>query len=160
MREIFVDLDGVLADCHGGYLRQFNEHIHEVPDAVWQANIASDPDFYFNLELLPGADEFFSGLRQFAPIILSSVAAHGFIPNARAKRAWVKKHLGVGVPFYPCRGGTNKPAYMHQAADILVDDYKKNIDAWNNHGGYGVLFEGDYNETRSIIFRTIVHGVV
>ena len=34
----------------------------------------------------------------------------------------------------------DKPMHMIAKGDILIDDHKKNIDAWNAAGGNGILF--------------------
>ena len=153
-KQIFIDLDGVLADMKGGLLELFSGN-KPADDIMW-ARIAEDKDYFFNLKPLEGAIKFFFDLEEFfhTPIVLTAAPQIAFLQAALAKKRWVYKHLGVDVNFIPIRGGLNKVQYIKKPGDVLIDDWKKNIYNWEKYGGIGILHEGDFKET----FDKVIHN--
>lgn len=47
--------------------------------------------------------------------------------------------LGADTVVLPVMGGSNKPLFMHQAGDILIDDFRRNTEAWAAAGGRAIL---------------------
>lgn len=135
MTEIFVDLDGVLADFDTGvriltgrtpeaYQRQHG------PASFWTL-LARTPQFYTTLPPHPDGPSIWVAIRQFKPTILSGVP-HGTWA-APQKRAWVDKYLGPHVPLITCMSH-EKADYAHPG-DILIDDRAKTGPAWEAAGG-------------------------
>lgn len=138
---LFLDLDGVLADFDGGFPRIFGFDHREVPKArMWEA-IATDPDFFAKLEPFAGARAFFDIVRPLRPVILTSASESMFRVAAKAKHAWVRRHLCADVLVLPVRDGLDKAAFVQDRGDVLVDDYGKNCDAWRAAGGLPIKHE-------------------
>ena len=141
--EIYVDMDGVLADFFGEWAKLMKvDHFskidkeHKIGDAL-QA-IRDKDEFWLNLPLLPQAKQLLSVIKQIKGEynICSSPLADD--PNSEPhKREWIKKNLA----FFPPKEviiTSNKPEYATQqdgTPNILIDDYGVNVDAWEAAGG-------------------------
>ena len=141
--EIYVDMDGVLADFFGEWAKLMKvDHFskidkeHKIGDAL-QA-IRDKDEFWLNLPLLPQAKQLLSVIKQIKGEynICSSPLADD--PNSEPhKREWIKKNLA----FFPPKEVIithNKPEYATQqdgTPNILIDDYGVNVDAWEAAGG-------------------------
>lgn len=141
MRQLFIDLDGVMADMDGTYEKMWgirlNRHMTSDPPNMWE-NIKGADRFYYNLPLMPDAMELWDGALKLHPnpAILTGVSVH--TPDADAdKRAWVAKHLGAHVPVYT---SLSKNKRDHgKPGDVLVDDWFKWQHRWVDMGGLFVL---------------------
>lgn len=139
MRQLFLDSDGVLADFNavadpivGGNAREVKDRIGE--DAFWK--IFEDlPDFYGSLPLMPEAMKLYEGLKHFYPVILTGTPRPWAAPQ---KKAWVMKHF-PHVTVTTCRSA-DKYKFMRDG-DIIVDDYLKYRDLWEEHGGIFIHFQ-------------------
>lgn len=156
---VFLDLDGVMADFDGRFPEQFGVDHREgmTKKRMWQY-INSVPDFFTNLPPMPGALHFFNRIEGLNPIILTACPSSNYAEVARQKRAWVRKHLGPNTRVLPVNGSESKPLFMHAAGDILIDDWRKNTEAWDAAGGRAILHRGDWNKTHaklSTFLRTI-----
>ncbi|MBL7951758.1 MAG: hypothetical protein JNM62_08555 [Flavobacteriales bacterium] len=138
MPQLFLDLDGVLADFEGGA-----EKLLRMPAKAFQAKhgqgpfwkkLATAPDFYGTLDLLPDAHELMDGVRHLDPIILTGLPIGKWAEPQ--KRAWVQRHFpGVEVITTLAR---NKYTYC-SPDDVLVDDQERYAEAWENAGGIFIL---------------------
>lgn len=52
---------------------------------------------------------------------------------------WIDQHLGPRIKVICCKS-KDKPKFMHNQGDILIDDFEKNINNWTYHGGVGILY--------------------
>ena len=141
--EIYVDMDGVLADFFGEWAKLMKvDHFskidkeHKIGDAL-QA-IRDTDEFWLNLPMLPQAKQLLSVIKQIKGEynICSSPLADD--PNSEPhKREWIKKNLA----FFPPKEVIithNKPQYATKedgTPNILIDDFGKNVDAWEAAGG-------------------------
>jgi 5'(3')-deoxyribonucleotidase len=137
---VFTDCDGVLSDFLGRF-----EALHGKPfehfNTTWcWEQITADPDYYFKLEKLPGADEYWQAIKPFNPTVLTGCPRPpGYDAAAGAKQRWVAKHLGANVPVITCMS-KDKPLHMVNPGDILIDDHARNVNAWRKAGGTAILF--------------------
>lgn len=105
---------------------------------MW-AHINAHPTFFRDLPLMAGAIEFFRSIEAMPPIILTACPKSNYAHVARQKREWVREHLSPTVQVLPVMGSTNKPLFMHARGDILIDDYRRNTEAWEAEGGVAIL---------------------
>lgn len=146
---LYLDLDGVMADFDHGFERLFGmsnrefrqKHGEQADDVMWPV-ILERPDFFRALPPTHGAKAFLRELHDAGfpqPIILTACPKTSYESAARQKREWVREHLGAHLTVLPVMGGRNKPLFMHDAGDVLIDDHRRNIEVWRAEGGVGIL---------------------
>lgn len=164
---IFLDLDGVMADLEGHYLSVFGHTMTDAPsrNQMWR-NIDGHEDFWLNIPVMRGGKEFYTWLlaqcyHHGAELCILTAAPD--VPGkheaiARHKKQWVKQNLG-DVMVLPVYGSERKPMFLQNEGDILIDDWKKNIAAWEAEGGVGIKHVGeDFVSTRLNIINAIGAG--
>ncbi len=134
MTQLYLDMDGVLADFDTGYRQRFGRQSDKLLDDVdWNA-VRRTPGFYRDLPPMPDLDELWDGVKHLDPIILTGVpkSVDEALDN---KREWVKRWLG-SVPMVGC---LSKDKCLHgKPGDVLIDDWEKHKDAWTAMGGHWI----------------------
>lgn len=159
----YFDMDGVLVDFCGSIKPIFgldvndNQSLYkfiEKPDEdKMKETILNTKDFWFNLIPIDENLKFFKysvEMAKFFPNInirvLTSIGSNN--SNAYAEKAmegklkWFNKHLkstDIDIPLI-----FEKNKYIHAKSskyNILIDDYKKNCDAWKNYGGTALFID-------------------
>jgi hypothetical protein len=133
-RQLFLDCDGVLADFDSGATailgmapRAFEKR-HGL-GRFW-AKLASAPDFYFSLPLLPGATDLFEAVKHLDPVILTGLPQGNWAADQKVR--WAAQHFpGTRIITTMARNKRNhgKPG------DVLVDDMLKHAGLWEEMGG-------------------------
>ncbi len=133
-RQLFLDLDGVLADFDGFIEKELgieNNRDNERPD-FWDNLRAYRGRLYYDMPPLPGAKDLFQALASYKPIILTGCPWS--LPSAASdKRQWVAEHIDPDVHVITCRS-RSKWRYGLRG-DILVDDWTKYQGLWEEMGG-------------------------
>ena len=142
--EIFVDMDGVLADFFGEWAKLMDvDHWSEIgKDNVPQAldKIRQTKNFWLDLPMTNNAKQLLGLIKDVKGEykILSSPLPDD--PNSEPhKREWIKNNLD----FFPPADiiiTHDKAKYATQqdgTPNILIDDYGVNIQSWEAAGGYG-----------------------
>lgn len=140
--QLFVDLDGVLADFDG-----FIESLGIVSDrdgpdrpGFWDDLRAYPGRLYYDMKPMPQARDLWNKLKGFKPMILTGVPWS--IPNAaNDKRQWVEEMVDPDT-FVVCCKSRNKRLYA-KAGDVLVDDWTKYKDLWEDMGGKFIHYTGN-----------------
>ena len=152
-RQLFVDLDGVLADFDRHYRDLFGIDPRRVRhtkdraelDLFWD-RIRQHGDFFSGMPMMRGARRLWTYCREMHPnpIILTGVP-HS-IPGVEAqKRAWVARHLTPRVEVICC---PSRDKCLHaRPGDVLIDDLATFRDRWEAAGGIFLLFEGRVDAT-------------
>ncbi len=135
MRQIFLDLDGVLADFDAASIALFGKHPRRAEQVLgtpefWR-HIQLAGSFYRGLALTSDAMKLYRAVAHLSPIILTGVPAGGWAEEQ--KIAWVEQHF-PGVKVITCRA-REKFLYMRHPGDVLVDDYLKYKELWEQAGG-------------------------
>jgi 5'-nucleotidase len=145
---LFLDLDGVMADFDGGFPVKFGFDHRDVPDKVMWDAIEKDGKFFRELPPCAGALDFFESVKHLQPVILTACPPSNFEDVAEQKRAWVRTHLGADVPIVFTPGGKTKSLFMHRTGDVLIDDFERNLERWQEAGGFGIWHYGDFKTTK------------
>jgi 5'(3')-deoxyribonucleotidase len=149
---LYLDMDGVLADFFGAWAPDLGgtswEDIKHRSDADKAASIrrlSQDArivrDFFQNLKILPGGVQLLAWLSQNkAPFTILSSPLQGRNADAsiEGKRLWLADQ---GLSRVPAIFSREKYRYATQpdgTANILIDDYGKNITAWTEAGGQAI----------------------
>ncbi len=146
--EIYVDMDGVLADFFGEWTKLMNvDHWSKIDnDGLPQAlqKIRDTDEFWLRLPMLPQARELLSLIKNIKGEynICSSPLADD--PNSEPhKRQWIEKNLS----FFPPKNIhiTHDKAQFAKNADgtpnILIDDFGRNVRQWEAAGGIGFKYK-------------------
>lgn len=132
--QVYVDLDGTLADFDSHYEKLFGVRPDKAADNVDWSKVASVAGFYADMPLMPDAEELWSFVNRgtIKPIILTGVPKS--IEAAEVdKRAWVKQHLGPKVEVITC--ASRFKCLVAKPRDILIDDWDKYRHLWLGAGG-------------------------
>lgn len=137
MTQVYVDLDGVLADFDTQYFRVFrqapNRDAAEPPD-MWE-RIRASGNFFLEMQPMRDAADlwkFVQALKK-KPVILTGTPPS--MPEAAdQKRAWVSKWVGPRVEVICCRS-SEKYMHIREPGDILIDDWTKYRQTWLAAGG-------------------------
>lgn len=138
--QVFIDLDGVLADFDSRYEAVFGERNNhdapEPPDFWSRLGAHADGHFYAELVLMPDARELWAGVSAMNPIVLTGIPRS--LPHAEPdKRAWVARHFGADVQVICC-ASKDKCRYG-RPGDVLIDDWSKYRHLWEEMGGLFIL---------------------
>jgi len=146
--EIYVDMDGVLADFFGEWTKLMNvDHWSQIDnDGLSGAlqKIRDTDEFWLKLPMLPQAKELLQLIKNIKGEynICSSPLADD--PNSEPhKRQWIKDNLG----FFPPKNVyiTHDKAQFAKNADgtpnILIDDFGRNVRQWESAGGIGFKYK-------------------
>ena len=151
--EIYVDMDGVLADFFGEWSKsQGVDNWKQIDDPAKAIGKIKDiDDFWLNLPVLPKAKSLLSLIKQVKGSYKICTSPLADDPRSEPhKREWVKKNLD----FFPPEKVIvthNKPQFATQpdgTPNILIDDYGVNIEAWEKAGGIGFKYK-DYKFNRT-----------
>lgn len=139
--KLYLDLDGVMADFDAHFPATFGlDHRDLADDAMWE-RINGHASYFRDMPIFDGAKVFFDRISWLDPIILTACPRTNYQHIARQKRDWVRHHLSRTCHILPVMGGRNKPLFMHSKGDILIDDFQRNIAAWEEEGGVGILHD-------------------
>ena len=133
-RQLYLDCDGVLADFNKGAAAVLGVHPRAFEKRhglgrFW-ARLATAPDFYFGLPLLPDATRLYEATRHLAPIILTGMPRGGWAADQKVR--WAAKHFpGVRIITTMAR---DKRDHAKQG-DVLVDDQERHRHLWEEAGG-------------------------
>lgn len=141
MRQIFVDVDGVLADMDTYYESLFDHTINrgnKSSDGIFWRNIGSyvreGGRFYFELPLMADAMDLWKGVKKFHPnpIMLTGGGDKKYANTTEDKLAWRDKYF-PGAEMIVC---LSREKCLHgKAGDILIDDWLKYRYLWQGMGG-------------------------
>lgn len=162
---LFCDKDGVLADFEHGAervlgmpLKEFKAQFdspEECDEAMWP-RIYEDENFFRNLPPCKGAGEFLLWLQWHPvlprPYILTACPKSNYQSVAQQKRDMIHANFGKQYHVLPMIGGRNKPLFMHAPGDVLIDDHRPNIEAWEKAGGIGILHRS-WEQTKAELTR-------
>jgi hypothetical protein len=139
MSQLFLDLDGVLADFDAHYVALFGyklpRHICD-PPGMWD-KIRSRPEFYAELPPMPDAVTLWNAVEHLNPIILTGVPYDEVPWAAEQKTYWVEKYFGRSTQIICCKSSEKR---LHgKPGDILVDDWDRYRHLWLEMGGIFIL---------------------
>jgi hypothetical protein len=133
-RQLYLDCDGVLADFDKGATavlglppRAFEKR-HGI-GRFWQ-KLATAPDFYFGLPLMPDAMELFEAVRHLDPIILTGLPRGNWAADQKVR--WVAEYF-PGTKIITTMARDKRDHARH--GDVLVDDQVKHRQLWEEVGG-------------------------
>ena len=128
--KIYIDLDGVLANFEKAVVETVGVHYWDrTADKFW-GELALVPNFYYNLELLPGALTMYQsilnahGYENVEILTATPRPTAGLETAAADKTAWVRDMVDPKVTVNTVEGGVNKHRWLDEhPGTTLIDDY-------------------------------------
>ena len=150
--QIYIDLDGVLADFDSG-VAGFKEN----DDVMWSFVKSKGASFWEDLSFLNNSKELWEHIKPLQPIVLSAhpkaseVGEQMVREVIEGKLAWIENHLGSEfVTSAKIVERSEKKLYAKDNT-ILIDDYIKNVTEFQEAGGLGIHF----NDAKAAIEEVI-----
>lgn len=143
--QLFVDLDGVLADFDEGVRRITGKEPAELhPRSMWPA-IAKTKGFYDGLNWMSDGRDLWAAVKDYNPAILTGLPMGKWAEPQ--KRSWCKRELGPDIPVITGMSRRKAELAAQWMEDeglgdrkpVLVDDRLKMKEAWEAAGGLFVL---------------------
>lgn len=160
--EIFLDLDGVVADLRTGMAEAwpsaptfagyktpndpldpvFETWFHE--DIRWQEGPVTTVEFWSGLPAYPDAEALLQLQRDLC--ICSSPGRLEFVAGAAAgKHAWCARR-GL-TPHQVILADSRRKHLLAAPNRVLIDDTPQIVDRWNKAGGIGILYPQPWNRS-------------
>ena len=166
--EIYVDMDGVLADMFGVIAQHHGvENWRDARRSRKKAGdkidkIARQPGFFRHLKPLPNAGKLIRNVMQMRGEynILSSPMLSNVEQSTREKSEWLQHHLKRNTP-RAVLFDHEKFKFAKQAdgtPNILIDDYDTNIHLWEANGGIGILYQDSECDRALKQLQAALHG--
>lgn len=147
---VYVDMDGVLADLfnHVAIIHDV-EHYNEMTRDDWEKFFQSTDAYHLfrDLPVFVTANLLLKIVKEMAGgyKILSSPLNYDLEGSIKGKREWLEKWISIPADEIIFEHEKHKYAVSNGVANILIDDFRKNITAWNNAGGIGIKYQADEN---------------
>ena len=136
--QIYCDMDNVLVDFLGGAEQLIGKPFNSVDKEDRWSAIKSKKDFWHTLKWMPGSQRMWKLINKYDANILSAYSNRD--ANSRpGKKVWLSKNAKPrGRVHLVLRADKQKYATTNGKANILIDDYEKNIREWESAGGIGI----------------------
>ena len=154
---IFIDMDGVLADFLKGV--EMPEYLGEplTSDAEGRTTYDNKKEELTNKRLfanLPPMVDMYDLLAYVRHCktpweILTAAGSVNRELVVYDKNEWIKRYVDPTVPVTCTFTGTQKAAYAYPGS-VLIDDRKKNVDAWISNGGIGIVHTSAENTINAL----------
>jgi 5'(3')-deoxyribonucleotidase len=150
--EVFLDMDGVLADFFAEYAVLAGlppgSSYRDVPPAKNDPTLNKmvGTDFFYRLPKFPVADKIVElSVRLFGGYNICSSPLRGDHENSGVQKTrWIKENLPVQPKHIYIESRKEKHAVQPDGTpNILIDDRKDNIIKWEAAGGVGIKFQAD-----------------
>ena len=150
--EVFLDMDGVLADFFAEYAvlagLPAGSSYRDVPAAKNDPTLNKmiGTDFFYRLPKFPVADAIVGlAVKFFGGYNICSSPLRGDHENSGVQKSrWIREHLNPQPQHIYIESRKEKHAVQPDGTpNILIDDRKDNIIKWEAAGGIGIKFQAD-----------------
>ncbi len=157
--QIFVDLDGVLANFDGKMKELYPEFDGDVAKTnkkmkskAWNmvTQYQKTGYFWYDLQMMPDAIELWYYVNtNFTNVKILTACGQPQYKAGEQKLKWVTKHLGKNVDVILVEHSKHKASYATPNT-ILIDDMGKSIVPFIQAGGIGILHTGAANSIEQL----------
>jgi hypothetical protein len=158
--EVYVDMDGVLADFFTEYAvlagLPRGSSYRDIPPAKTDPTLNKmvETDFFFRLPKFPTADKLLQIVVDAAGSynICSSPLRGDHENSGVQKQRWIRKYLAIQPKHIFI--ASNKAKYAKSPTgvpNVLIDDRGSNITAWEAAGGIGIKYQADEDSLQVIL---------
>ena len=140
--QLFLDLDGVLADFNKGVKQTTGKYPHQLDSSKMWPKLRRAKGFFTHLSWTSDGQELWESTRHLHPPILTGLPYDGAWA-AQQKREWCRRELGEEIPVVTClaRHKIDEAfAYVSQGiTPVLIDDRTTHKDVWEDRGGIYIV---------------------
>jgi hypothetical protein len=159
--KIYCDMDGVLTDFSGEFIRLARERQMvamgegDVPnnaaskwekkhgsEEFWKLVASGGVEFWSDMEWYKGGKKLWNYLKKHEVKILSAPSKRVVKDCITGKKIWIQKNLGNVEGIFKFR---EQKKELAETNAILIDDLKSNIRDWEASGGIGILHRNSNN---------------
>jgi hypothetical protein len=157
--ELFVDMDGVVADFEKGVSAVMGERLDQerydrdskYRSKMWKwvkQHAKEGGTLWEDLPMMPDGQALWNYVKKYDPTVLTAMGnpAYGAEPQ---KRKWIAEKFGSRVPVIVTRKSDEKAQYAAPNR-ILIDDREKSIGPWEAAGGIGILHKNTADTIRQL----------
>lgn len=132
---VFMDMDGVVADIDSAYKSFSGRDIYKDDHFTVRQTIGSIPHFWRKLPVLLKGQELYNMLKNDYAIIFLTTPIDSVLDCKADKIAWAKQYFPeVKTILFSNR----KEEFAASNQSVLIDDFDKNIKAFNESGGNAI----------------------
>jgi hypothetical protein len=147
MPQIYLDMDGLIADYNAGLEDTAKELGVSIDDgkAIWNKINSNPVEWWSNLKPIPEGMKIFNAIKDKEPSILSAAGTNEL--TKQGKLEWLRKN-GLSPYLKEIIFVNNKSAKKKYAkgGNILIDDRPDNVAEWEMEGGTSFLFQNNANQ--------------
>ena len=151
---IYCDMDQVLCNfLKGADSAVGGSFVTADRKTRWNTITSMGKKFWENLEWMPGSKQMYSFISKYDPYVLSAYSDKDATGSKTGKMNWLKKNTKFkrSKINLVLRDQKKKFAKDNDGnANILIDDYEKNIKEWEQAGGIGVIYTNAPNTIREL----------
>ena len=140
--QLFLDLDGVLADFERGVKRSIGRYPHQLSASRMWNQLRRTKDFFTHLPWTPDGRELWEATQHHNPPIHTGLPHDGDWA-AQQKREWCTRELGEDVTIITCLARHKiDEAFTYLTSNqipILIDDRTTHQKAWEAQGGIYIV---------------------
>lgn len=145
---VFCDMDGVLTDFVGRCNELLDFDIFKAQeqygmDCIWDPINKFGIGFWSGMSWIKGGKELWEVVSRFSNIkLLTAVPDHKLCPYATiGKKTWILNNIGSDIDYIIT---SRSRKVQHCTSDsILIDDFSKTVQEWNQAGGEAILHNSD-----------------
>jgi hypothetical protein len=160
--KIFVDMDGVLCDLYNVVASELNIPLEELTPGdyagFFKSHADDADDVFANLPKYESADFLIKIVNDLAGeyrICSAQLKNHDSTKVISGKNQWLDNNLED----QPVERIFTREKYKHATTDgkpnILIDDWKENINDWNDAGGIGILYSAERDGLDTLIEKLL-----
>lgn len=141
--QIYVDLDGVLADFELLLFERYGLRVNTCDDAaMWEAIAHYDDnhgEWFYDLQPMHDAHLLWDYVKKYNPTILTATGRREDIAAAQ-KRKWVLKQFEIPDDrIITVRKSEMKAQWAKPNAILIDDNFPRSITSWTAAGGIGII---------------------
>ena len=142
--EVFLDMDGVLADFDAAAMVALNtDDIHKFQfvwgdDKFWEG-LHKNPNFFYDIPVMKDATKLLWAVRHKKVAVLTALPKTADTKTDFQKRRWIADNIGMGLPVITCLT-KDKPLFCNPNS-VLIDDRAVNKERWERAGGRYIVHE-------------------
>lgn len=151
--QVFVDLDGVLADFDTHYERLFGRRPDKTQDNADWRKVVATPGFYATMPLMADAWRLWDFVRRLTPRPIILTGCPKAVPESAVDKCiMVEENFGrEASDRMICCASRDKRNFLRNHSDILIDDWERYRDLWIGAGGRWITHTSAENSITQLL---------